>query len=136
MDELVEYGWPGNVRELDNVISRAVVFNDSGIIDLADIQLEDIPMNNTRDNYDFNIGEQPSTKGADVFDSGTTPEYPEDILGNRVKASECDAIVTALRSTRNRKEAANRLGISPRTLRYKLKKLRDYGMNVPAAYQR
>ena len=136
MDELIEYSWPGNVRELDNVISRAVVFNDSGTIDIQDIQLEDIPMTNMREGFNSTIGEQPHAEEVPVFDAGVGNEYAEGILRNRVKASECDAIVTALRSTRNRKEAANRLGISPRTLRYKLKKLRDHGLNVPAAYER
>ena len=47
--------------------------------------------------------------------------------------SEFQVIIDTLRSERGRrKEAAERLGISPRTLRYKLAQMRDAGMDVEA----
>ena len=52
------------------------------------------------------------------------PDRPRD-LQSAVRASEYDVIMDAIRSTRTREEAARKLGISPRTLRYKMAKLRE-----------
>jgi two-component system, response regulator FlrC len=55
-------------------------------------------------------------------------------LANSLGQAERDLILDALRSGQgNRREAAERLGISPRTLRYKLARLREAGIDVPAA---
>ena len=55
-------------------------------------------------------------------------------LSNAVRNSECQAIIAAINETKNRKEAAERLGISPRTLRHKIQKLREEGINLTHAY--
>jgi two-component system response regulator FlrC len=48
--------------------------------------------------------------------------------------AERDVILEALRAARgSRREVAEKLGISPRTLRYKLARLRSAGVDVPAA---
>ena len=54
-------------------------------------------------------------------------------LGSAIRNSEQRAIAAALRATSNRVEAAKALGISPRTLRYKLAQLRDHGLSVVGA---
>jgi two-component system response regulator FlrC len=55
------------------------------------------------------------------------------LAGSLVQA-ERDLILDALRNHQgSRREAAEHLGISPRTLRYKLARLRDAGIDVPAA---
>jgi len=54
-------------------------------------------------------------------------------LAHAVKSSEHQAILAVLQSTHSRTEAAEKLGISPRTLRYKLAQLRDRGMSVSLA---
>jgi two-component system response regulator FlrC len=55
-------------------------------------------------------------------------------LANSLDQAERDLILDALRSGQgNRREAAERLGISQRTLRYKLARLREAGVDVPAA---
>jgi two-component system, response regulator FlrC len=51
-------------------------------------------------------------------------------LSKAVKSSEHQVILAALQSTQSRTEAAQKLGISPRTLRYKLAQLRERGMSV------
>ncbi len=51
-------------------------------------------------------------------------------LSQAVKSSEHQVILAALQSTQSRTEAAQKLGISPRTLRYKLAQLRERGMSV------
>ncbi|BAN49735.1 two-component response regulator FleR [Metapseudomonas resinovorans NBRC 106553] len=54
-------------------------------------------------------------------------------LGDDLRRHEFQMIIDTLRSERGRrKEAAERLGISPRTLRYKLAQMRDAGMDVEA----
>jgi len=53
-------------------------------------------------------------------------------LGENLKSSEARLIIEALRTGKgSRKAAAEQLGISPRTLRYKLARLRAAGMNLP-----
>jgi two-component system response regulator FlrC len=55
-------------------------------------------------------------------------------LANSLDQTERDLILDALRSGQgSRREAAERLGISQRTLRYKLARLREAGIDVPAA---
>jgi two-component system response regulator FlrC len=49
-------------------------------------------------------------------------------LDSAVKASELQVIMAAIQSTESRLEAAAKLGISPRTLRYKLAQMRTRGM--------
>jgi two-component system response regulator FlrC len=61
---------------------------------------------------------------------------PSESLSNVVKNSEYQTIMTALKSTRNRDQAAQILGISTRTLRHKLQRLREDGMAVTRAYAR
>jgi two-component system, response regulator FlrC len=52
-------------------------------------------------------------------------------LSASISATERDVILAALREdSGNRQSAAKRLGISPRTLRYKLAKLREAGVEV------
>jgi two-component system response regulator FlrC len=54
-------------------------------------------------------------------------------LDSAVKASELQVIMAAIQSTDSRTEAAAKLGISPRTLRYKLAQMRTRGMNEGAS---
>ncbi len=52
-------------------------------------------------------------------------------LGDDLRRREFQMIIDTLRTERGRrKEAAEKLGISPRTLRYKLAQMRDAGMDV------
>ena len=56
-------------------------------------------------------------------------------LQEAVKSNEHQLILTAIQSTDSRIEAARVLGISPRTLRYKLAQLREHGLGMAnAAY--
>ena len=59
---------------------------------------------------------------------------PAGALGEDLRRREFQVIIDTLRAERGRrKEAAERLGISPRTLRYKLAQMRDAGMDVEAS---
>ncbi len=106
---LEAHDWPGNVRELDNVIQRALVLQQGDRIDIEDIRLEDAP-----------------PRAALPLDRAPSA------LDRAMRASEGELILDALRAERGRrKAAAERLGISPRTLRYKLARLRELGVAVP-----
>jgi len=106
---LLAHPWPGNVRELDNVVQRALVLIDGGRIEVDAIVLE-----------------------TDAFAAPGAGEVTEGALGDELRQHEDQLILDALRAEDGRrKDAAVRLGISPRTLRYKLARLRAEGLSVP-----
>ena len=113
---LQAYAWPGNVRELDNALQRALILQQGGVIEAADFCLAGaIPLS---------AGIEPSPEVA-AEASG---------LGDDMRRHEYQMIIDTLRAERGRrKEAAERLGISPRTLRYKLAQMRDAGFDVEAS---
>ncbi|MDD2581955.1 MAG: sigma-54 dependent transcriptional regulator [Desulfuromonadaceae bacterium] len=97
MKALRSYGWPGNIRELQNVIERAV------ILARGEVTVAELPE-----------AIRPSQDGGPREEGGI------------LKDAERDAIAAALKATvGNRRLAAERLGISRRTLQYRLK---EYGM--------
>ncbi|MEN0108729.1 MAG: sigma-54 dependent transcriptional regulator [Pseudomonas sp.] len=127
---LTDYPWPGNVRELDNAIQRALILQQGGVIQPQDLCLSGP------------IGLAPLATPVPtltVVASGSAVVPPlEDsgdssALGDDLRRHEFQMIIDTLRAERGRrKEAAERLGISPRTLRYKLAQMRDAGMDVEA----
>ena len=111
---LMEHPWPGNVRELDNVVQRALILHQDNLIEAGDLLIE---------NFDTAI----------VTEVEAIPERHEDKLGNELKQQEHQIILDTLHACQgSRKAVAERLGISPRTLRYKLAKMRDSGIQIPA----
>ncbi|MFK8027944.1 MAG: sigma-54-dependent transcriptional regulator [Gammaproteobacteria bacterium] len=105
-EKLVTYRWPGNVRELDNVIQRSIVLSSGKTILPEHVYIDD-----SHDSDDINIPE------------------------NNLKDNERSLILHALKEGKgSRKQAAEKLGISPRTLRYKLARLKDEGVDVPSAF--
>ena len=116
---LTGYPWPGNVRELDNALQRALILQQGGLIEAADFCLAGpvacAPVSVLAENLPVEAGD---SAGA---------------LGEDLRRREFQMIIDTLRNERGRrKEAAERLGISPRTLRYKLAQMRDAGMDVEA----
>ncbi len=99
---LKQYYFPGNVRELDNILERALALHESGVIEVDDLNLPmglDLPVAE-----DFNAGKM------------SLESYLEDI--------EKKALSSALEENRwNKTATAKYLGMSFRSLRYRLKKL-------------
>jgi len=117
---LLTYAWPGNVRELDNLLQRALILLTGPVIRPEHIQFE-------------LANETAQASAAPGAALATSPEAIRSLAGSLVQA-ERDLILDALRTHQgSRREAAERLGISPRTLRYKLARLREAGIDVPAA---
>ncbi len=112
---LMRHDWPGNVRELDNVMQRALILRRGRGIDAASIRLES-------ETAVSGTGESPVEPASS----------PSQVLGDDLRSREEQLILGALHAERGRrKEAAARLGISPRTLRYKLARLREAGLAIP-----
>ena len=104
-DKLMSHGWRGNIRELGNCIHRACILAAGSTITPSDL----------------------------VFDELTSSSSSSDQpAGDDLKGNERDLILAALRdSNGNRKLASERLGISGRTLRYKLAKYKEDGITIP-----
>lgn len=108
------YDWPGNVRELENVIQRAMVVADGGVLRADHLGLDvGLPLE---------INFVPMDLPAQVVES--EPESLADWRSNQ----EAELIMATLRETPTKMAAAAKLGISERTLRYKLARLRESGM--------
>ena len=123
---LRQHNWPGNVRELDNAIQRALILQQGGVIRAADLCLGPMPgLGLTANSISMAAPVQPAVNMPPPVSTGA--------LGQDVKQREFQLIIDVLRAERGRrKEAAERLGISPRTLRYKLAQMRDAGVDVDA----
>jgi two-component system response regulator FlrC len=112
---LCAHPWPGNVREMDNLLQRALILQRGEVIDASDLVFEQIEGSGV-------------SRPADVGPAATAGEA----LGEDLKSREQQLIVDALKAERGqRKAAAARLGISERTLRYKLARMREAGVAIP-----
>jgi two-component system, NtrC family, response regulator PilR len=102
LEALSQHPFPGNVRELENVLERATALCDGAIIGAHDLYL-------------------PQTEAAAAGDAGPDSAVP---LENYLGEIERQAILKALDETRwNRTAAAKKLGMTLRSLRYRLAKL-------------
>jgi two-component system response regulator PilR (NtrC family) len=103
---LCNYYFPGNVRELENILERAVTLCTGGEIRVEDIQLRPAPV------------------PVAVAATATAQGEGESALGDHLLDIEREAIQKALEKHRfNKTAAAKALGMSFRTLRYRIKKL-------------
>jgi two-component system, response regulator FlrC len=115
---LLIHTWPGNVRELDNVLQRALILCQGPVVEAEHIEIEMMP--SSRLPVASSIADSARTRGG--------------ALAKTLERAEQEILLEALRSPQvTRRAIAEHLGISPRTLRYKLARLRAAGVDVPAA---
>ncbi|MBW7930366.1 MAG: sigma-54-dependent Fis family transcriptional regulator [Gammaproteobacteria bacterium] len=119
---LLAYHWPGNVRELANLMQRAVILAGHRDIGMAELRFEEAPAPIVA----------PTAAGTPLpQDSDTAHATSATGLHGNLQSVEGRLILDAIERSGSRKRAAELLGISPRTLRYKLARLRDAGL-VPS----
>ncbi len=113
IEKLAAHDWPGNVRELENVIQRALLFAAGDTIDASHIVFDRVA--------------RPAAAPVPRTDEPET-------LSNIVQLSEFAHIRETLKACGgSRTETAKRLGISERTLRYRLAKAREQGEDIARA---
>lgn len=156
---LQAWSWPGNVRELGNVIQRALILAQSDVIEAADILLDELlapqppvvvqassnemsgSMHNTvaqpmpPDSPANSQASMPPVTMPQVADQQVTNNAEatkgSTDLGRELASQEHQIIWQALQDHGgSRQQVAEKLGISPRTLRYKLARMREAGMEV------
>jgi two-component system response regulator FlrC len=136
---LLAYHWPGNVRELGNVIQRALVLCPDRTLTEDHLLFDDDVFAGTAGLPSFEVSTSAPSDAAVNTASALTIEVPSAStqavepsggagLQWAVRHSELRVIQDAIRNTSSREAAARLLGISPRTLRYKLAQMRDLGM--------
>jgi two-component system, NtrC family, response regulator PilR len=100
LKKLMHYPFPGNIRELENILERSITLHDGPNLEAEDLALPQISSEPQKD---------------DLLNGP---------LDDQIEEVERKAIIEALESTRwNRTAAAKKLGMSLRSLRYRLSKL-------------
>ena len=110
---LCEHTWPGNVRELDNTLQRALVLESGDVIGPQSLIIE---------------------RAQQLVDTTASQGKVPPSLGDELKNQEFRMILDSLQDEGgNRSRVAEKLGISPRTLRHKMALMRDAGWAVPTS---
>jgi len=139
-NKLLQYDWPGNARELSNIVQRAAWLAVGGCIKAGDLET----------GAGQSAAGQPGAGQPGAAPPGVpvasslppiaahdthVPEAQQAGLGQGLKERERELILATLRVTGgSRKLTAERLGISPRTLRHKLQQLKAAGVPVPRVH--
>ena len=141
---LLAYPWPGNVRELENVVQRAMVLCPDQQIDTQHLMFDDMSVESLMASgyqapaaslpaappaVDLQLAQGVPANIAELLALAQEDDCADMPLQAAVKHNEHTLIRAALETSRSRLEAAEKLGISPRTLRYKLARLRDNSLS-------
>lgn len=122
LKKLIEYKWPGNIRELDNVIQRALVMMVGDAINEQDLL--------------FDGNQHPSSVALEKVEASELKVSEESVAAENdtnldLKAREIELILAVLkRNNGHRQKTAEDLNLSPRTLRYKLARLKEQGVEI------
>ena len=121
MQRLSDYPWPGNVRELENVLERALILSRSDILDVDSLPRQILdsqsarlgPAASVRQDFGFETAPPAQDASSDAPDGQASP----------LEDAERNVLLQTLDKYRgHREKTAEALGISRRTLQYKLKK--------------
>ncbi len=103
-EALLTHDWPGNVRELENLIQRTLILFGGSVIHATDL----------------------------AFERSEAINRPEGDLNQGLRNREYQLIIDAMTTHGGkRSDVSTALGISPRSLRYKLARMRDEGIDIP-----
>jgi two-component system response regulator FlrC len=128
--QMSAYSWPGNVRELDNVVQRALILRIGDKITADDLVFEDEGAMMSV------VSNAPSAEIVEAASEAHLIDIKnENIeiggLGEGVRSAEESIILQTLQKENgSRKITAEKLGISPRTLRYKMARMKDSGVII------
>ncbi len=120
-EKLLAYHWPGNVRELENIMQRALIIQTGDIITANDLVFEDT--------MELAVTEHSITDSEIELPMESHPESSQ--LNDGLRSVEEQIILKTLHEQQgSRKITAEKLGISPRTLRYKIARMKEAGVAV------
>lgn len=101
--KITQHNWPGNIRELQNVMLRAKIFSNGETIFSEDIVFDDNEPSQIIQKIDSRLEDELDRKEFEIIQS------------------------TLIECNENRTEVSKKLGISTRTLRYKIAKMKEMG---------
>ncbi len=103
-EALLSHDWPGNVRELENLVQRSLILVSGSVISASDLKI----------------------------DQASLASGSEGDLNQGLRNREYQLIIDAMSTHQGKRaEVAAALGISPRSLRYKLARMREEGIAIP-----
>jgi len=131
---LKAYPWPGNIRQLENVMERAVVIAEQGVITLEDLPAELLEADASLASAEISTGNEGITEDEELWTSPVDGQPSESASGHGTRLvppprtererREREQLVRALAAAEgNKAEAARALGIARSTLVSKLKRL-------------
>jgi two-component system response regulator FlrC len=122
--KLSQHSWPGNVRELDNVLQRALILQTGSIINADDLAYE--AMSGSQQ-PPYEVPQETVTEHVEAI----TPIDNADDLRSHEQRHILDILA---KHRGSRRETAKELGISERTLRYKISRFREQGIAIPGKF--
>ncbi len=131
--KLQAYHWPGNVRELENVVQRALILQSGTKITEHDLIFEEVMQEGVLSTSTLDA---PVTVERGVLTEPISiteeSELEAKSLDSGLRSAEDKIILKTLETFKgSRKMTAEKLGISPRTLRYKIARMKDDGVLIP-----
>jgi len=130
VEKMLAYSWPGNVRELDNVVQRALILRTGDKITVDDLVFEDAGSMMDVINKGASVAAVDAVRDSYVIDI-KDERLEVGGLGEGVRSAEESIILQTLQMENgSRKITAEKLGISPRTLRYKMARMKDSGVII------
>lgn len=134
IERLESYNWPGNIRQLENVIKRAVLMAEDGMVRVLDIESILRQESMISQHLEAGLGNSPLKSGnfptGEHMNSGTE-NYAHESSNcgsgrpySWVRKDEASELTDALQRTGgNKTRAAALLGMTPRQFRYRMEKL-------------